>query len=118
MPTRAPKPCAWPGCPELIYSIYCPTHERASERRRGSAHARGYTYRWHKASRAFLELRPLCADPYGLHGEIPAPAEVVDHVVPHRGDERLFWDRGNSQPLCRSCHSRKTALEDGGFGRG
>ncbi len=29
---------------------------------------------------------------------------VADHVVPHRGDEALFWDRGNLQCLCKDCH--------------
>ncbi len=29
----------------------------------------------------------------------------------------LFWDRANWQPMNRVCHSRKTATEDGGFGR-
>ena len=33
---------------------------------------------------------------------------VVDHIVPHRGDARLFWDEDNWQPLCKSCHDRKT----------
>jgi 5-methylcytosine-specific restriction protein A len=39
------------------------------------------------------------------------PATVVDHVVPHRGDERLFWDKGNWQGLCKRCHDAKTACE-------
>ena len=43
------------------------------------------------------------------------PATVVDHIVPHKGDKKLFWDSGNWQPLCGPCHSRKTAKEDGGF---
>lgn len=29
---------------------------------------------------------------------------VADHVRAHRGDEALFWDSGNLQCLCRSCH--------------
>lgn len=29
-----------------------------------------------------------------------------------------MWDEDNLQPLCHGCHSRKTALRDGGFGRG
>ncbi|PAU94052.1 HNH endonuclease, partial [Paracoccus salipaludis] len=41
---------------------------------------------------------------------------TVDHVVPHRGDPERFWDQDGWQPLCASCHSRKTAAEDGGFG--
>jgi 5-methylcytosine-specific restriction protein A len=39
------------------------------------------------------------------------PATIVDHVVPHRGDQRLFWDQGNWAPACKSCHDRKTARE-------
>ena len=37
---------------------------------------------------------------------------VVDHIVPHRGDSNLFWDRNNWQPLCKPCHDRKTGRED------
>jgi len=44
-------------------------------------------------------------------------AGVVDHIVPHKGDADLFWQRTNWQPLCKPCHDRKTATEDGGWGR-
>jgi hypothetical protein len=40
------------------------------------------------------------------------PATVVDHIVPHRGDRRLFWDKTNWQPLCKRCHDVKTLTED------
>lgn len=39
-------------------------------------------------------------------------AEVVDHIVPHRGDEKLFWDESNWQALCKRCHDSKTMTED------
>ena len=39
-------------------------------------------------------------------------ATAVDHIVPHRGDSKLFWDRNNWQPLCKPCHDRKTGRED------
>jgi 5-methylcytosine-specific restriction endonuclease McrA len=29
---------------------------------------------------------------------------VADHIIPHRGDEALFWDRTNLQCLCKTCH--------------
>jgi 5-methylcytosine-specific restriction endonuclease McrA len=32
-------------------------------------------------------------------------ANTVDHITPHRGDDRLFWDRENLQALCPTCHS-------------
>nr|DAZ53348.1 MAG TPA: HNH endonuclease [Caudoviricetes sp.] len=39
-------------------------------------------------------------------------ATVVDHITPHRGDPRLFWDEANWQPMCKQCHDRKTLTED------
>ena len=36
------------------------------------------------------------------------PATVVDHIIPHRGDKKLFWDERNWQALCESCHNHKT----------
>jgi len=70
---------------------------------------------WRRASKGFLAEHPLCRDCYGR--SLVVPAEVVDHVTPHRGDPALFWDRTNWQPLCKPCHDRKTATTDGGFGR-
>ncbi|WP_143035082.1 HNH endonuclease [Marininema mesophilum] len=28
----------------------------------------------------------------------------------------LFWDKDNWQSLCKRCHDRKTAIEDGRWG--
>lgn len=39
-------------------------------------------------------------------------ATVVDHIKPHRGDQKLFWDRSNWQPLCEHHHNVKTMTED------
>jgi 5-methylcytosine-specific restriction protein A len=44
------------------------------------------------------------------------PAIVVDHIIPHKGNYKLFWDKSNWQSLCKSCHDKKTAREDGAFG--
>ena len=73
---------------------------------RGGADARGYDTRWRKARKAFLQLHPLCAECM-KEGKL-TPATVVDHIVPHRGAPRLFWDEKNWQPLCKDCHDRKT----------
>ena len=51
-----------------------------------------------------------CARRAGPHGRL-VPATVVDHVVPHRGDQRLFWDESNWAPACKPCHDAKTARE-------
>jgi 5-methylcytosine-specific restriction protein A len=61
---------------------------------------------WRRASKAFLAVNPMCAE--CLRQGRDTLAVHVDHVVPHRGDEVLFWEESNWQPLCRPCHSRKT----------
>ncbi len=39
-------------------------------------------------------------------------ANVVDHITPHRGDKKLFWDENNWQALCKHHHDKKTMTED------
>jgi len=57
---------------------------------------------WRKRSRIELAMSPLCVM-WQAHGQL-TPAQVTDHVIPHRGDPALFW-RGKTQQLCWSCHS-------------
>ena len=92
----------------------CPEHVPASVRR-GTTAERGYGGRWQRARRAYLAAHPLCVR--CLSRGITEAATVTDHIVPHRGDSGLKWDRNNWQSLCKRCHDVKTATEDGGFGR-
>lgn len=80
---------------------------------RPSAAQRGYGYAWQRYRLSFL------ADPRNVICALCKHhvATVVDHIIPHRGDNELFWARANHQALCKRCHDRKTAIEDGGFGR-
>jgi 5-methylcytosine-specific restriction protein A len=80
--------------------------------KRKSAHQRGYTKDWARAAKVFLREHPLCLHCQKLGRLIPA--NQVDHIKPWRGDRELFWARENWQPLCQSCHSRKTNNEDRG----
>lgn len=79
---------------------------KLNDRKRRNSNARGYTYRWSLASKAYLAAHPLCAHCFAK-GLIEA-ATAVDHIIPHRGDKSLFWRQSNWQPLCAPCHSRKT----------
>jgi len=120
MAERGKSICRHSGCGKLVdVSGYCEPHvklhQRASDAQRGSAHARGYNRRWQKARLTFLSRHPLCAE-CEKKGLVVA-ATVVDHIVPHKGDQDLFWDTSNWQPLCKPDHDAKTAREDGGFGR-
>lgn len=72
--------------------------DRRHDRRRPSSTARGYTAEWRRKSREWLELHPDCA-------MCRRPADLVDHIFPHKGDQTLFWDLRNWQALCRSCHN-------------
>lgn len=81
---------------------------------RPNAYRRGYGRRWSAYRWHYLSQHRLCRR-CELVGRTRAATEV-DHVVPHRGNKKLFWDPTNHQPLCKSCHSTKTATEDGGFG--
>lgn len=81
---------------------------------RGNSTQRGYGYRWQQTRAGYLLKHPLCVH-CSRDGKVE-PATELDHIVPHRGDQQLFWDRSNWQGLCHPCHSRKTASEDGGFG--
>ena len=64
--------------------------------------------RWKAASRAFRS-RPenvWCAESK-KHGRLRRSTQT-DHVIPHQGDQALFWDETNWQALCDRCHARKT----------
>lgn len=120
MPKAAPSPCRHRGCRVLVRdgSGLCDQHrkqvQKEADEKRGSATSRGYDSKWRRARESYLREHPLCVD-CRKRGFIEA-ATVVDHITPHKGDQKLFWSRSNWQPLCKQCHDRKTATEDGGFG--
>jgi 5-methylcytosine-specific restriction enzyme A len=76
------------------------------------------TARWRRL-RSDVLLRDLYTCQMPACGKVePNTAQLVaDHVVQHRGDERLFWDPANIQTLCKPCHDRaKQRLERRGRG--
>lgn len=120
MPISARKPCSHAGCNVLVRGVSrCDKHKsdnkRLVDQNRGSASERGYGHKWRKAREGFLKKHPLCVSCESTG--ITTAAVVVDHIIPHRGNKDIFWDRDNWQPLCKSCHDRKTATIDVGFGR-
>ncbi|MEQ8482721.1 MULTISPECIES: HNH endonuclease signature motif containing protein [Alphaproteobacteria] len=92
--------------------VRCPCQQkRDAERKarfdktRPNSSQRGYTGAWEKARKAFLRRKPRCA-------RCGAQATVVDHIKPHKGDQTLFWDQANWQPLCTPCHSGAKQREE------
>jgi 5-methylcytosine-specific restriction enzyme A len=82
--------------------------------KRSSARQRGYDRRWEKARAAFLrEPENRFCRKCQQRGPMTL-ATIVDHVVPHRGDPDLFWDRSNWQPLCKAHHDRDKQRQERG----
>ena len=109
MPMKPRRPCRYPGCVELCEQgqVYCRQHMNwSADRLRGGAASRGYDRKWREARLEYLRRHPLCMQCW-KEGRLTT-ATVVDHIIPHRGDQILFWDQENWQALCKDCHDRKT----------
>lgn len=65
--------------------------------------------RWAKRSRAQRRAYPLCE--MCLLDQRICRADVADHVIPHRGDEKLFWE-GELQSLCKICHDKSKRFQE------
>ena len=68
--------------------------------------------RWKAMRHRQLFAEPLCA--YCKKAGRDTPANIADHVKPHKGNEALFWDEGNLQSLCKPCHDRDKQVEERG----
>jgi 5-methylcytosine-specific restriction endonuclease McrA len=80
-----------------------------------SSSERGYTWAWTKARNAYLRVHPLCVMCQAMKPPRVTLANVVDHVIPHQGNEVLMWDESNWQALCAPHHnSDKQMLEKSG----
>ena len=68
------------------------------------------TRRWYRTPKwKALRARLLVAAAYECAScHTVTPTLDVDHIVPHHGDDRVFWDLTNLQVLCKACHSKKT----------
>lgn len=78
---------------------------------------------WYKSARwQALRQQVLIRDLYTcqrtgvmLVGKAPAPnSPVVHHKIPHRGDERLFWDINNLQVVSKAWHDSDAQREERG----
>lgn len=114
MPKRSAQKCSAGDCynPATLRGR-CDLHRKHADRTdrtiRGSSTARLYDKHWRKARKSHLIREPLCRPCKATHRT--TPATIVDHIIPHRGDLTLFWDRSNWQSICETCHSIKSTKE-------
>lgn len=92
--------CRWPGCGRPRSSgLYCGVHRREESRYRSQLRAALLPAGYRRLRDALLGSGLPCA----VCGR---QAQLIDHIRPLRlgGGSSL----ANLQPLCRSCHARKT----------
>lgn len=115
MPMRAPRLC---GCGHRVAAAeLCPCERRrdkarrdAFDNRRPNARARGYDEHWRKVRASILAAEPWCRT-HAARGD-KVEAVEVDHMDGNARNNAT----ANLRPLCKSCHSRRTA-RDQAFGR-
>lgn len=97
---------------------YIPGDERAQDRARNDAapwRAWYGTARWARLrSQVFVRDRFVCQRTGELAiGKYPADnSPVANHKVPHKGDERLFWDIDNIETVVKWFHDREIQAEE------
>ncbi len=66
---------------------------------------RMYDTKWEEYRKRFLAVNPKCyaCNEYAI---------VVDHLIPHKGDEKLFKKLDNHIQLCVKCHNTVTTKFD------
>jgi len=103
MPSRPPYICRCGRKVPAGHACGCRLPEvrarkAAADAKRPTAAQRGYDGKWQRERAAYLKAYPVCS-------RCGAPATVVNHITPHRGDRKLFWRRANWEPVCAPCHN-------------
>lgn len=103
VPYKPLKPCAHPGCPELLPegSRYCLAHNPKRYKVADPIYSSAKHRHW---ARMILSRHPICCSCQ------EAPSAHADHITPLKqgGDYSLE----NGQGLCHPCHNRKTSKEN------
>lgn len=89
----------------------CPACQRERDRARGSSSQRGYGSDWQATRAAFLAAHPHCSDGCG------EPATEVDHIDGLGPNGPRGHDWANLRGFTKAHHSRRTALDQSGWGR-
>lgn len=113
------KVCIYPWCNATTYGRYCERHKDDGDKKdkRDAKASRVtpinpiyQTKQWRILSKYIIARDPICK----ICNR--AASREADHKTPMaRGGDP--WDENNLQGVCKPCHSRKTATEDGRWAR-
>ena len=92
---------------KAVHGGPCPQRPQRQPVERPSAAKRGYDRQWRDLRELILADEPLCHD--CQQKGIVTPAVDVHHVVKISDDPTMRLDRSNLMPLCKRCHSARTA---------
>ncbi len=107
------KICNFPSCNTLINmdQTHCKDHGTSdivySKYNRDPMSAKFYNSSpWRKKRKEIMQIYGgLCQ--VCLSNEVTKPADVVDHIIELKDDDRLALDNDNLVPLCHACHNSK-----------
>jgi len=110
MAMSPPRPCAEPGCRELVRgSSRCPAHQKRKDgadalRKKMAARSRTWdsplnTPEWRELSARVRAEEPTCRR-CGRR-----PSAVAHHIQSRRDHPELAMERGNLMGVCRACHA-------------
>ena len=114
MPQQAKRICRWAWCSNSCFGPYFDQHKEAAKKKSAGKRKEDpdpfyKSWAWRNFRKMILNRDPICK----ICGR--SASREVDHIKPiKQGGDQL--DSDNAQGLCKPCHSRKTASEDGGFG--
>ena len=115
MPRLPGRPCAHGECPLLVRGRgvrFCPQHAKLhqvdTDRRRGSASARGYGAEWRRVRDLYIAEHPTC------ERCTTCPAVLVHHIV--RVRDGGSNESVNLESLCDLCHATGHARQHGLYG--
>lgn len=116
MPPLPKKACRHRGCPRTTTEAYCEEHKEHEQKRKNNKRADPFYLRaaWRNLRLQKLANDPLC-EKCAAEGRVKL-ANTVDHKIPRSDRPDLALDYENLRSNCHSCHSKKTAATDGGFG--
>lgn len=117
MPYKPKRPCSHPGCPELVDGRFCEAHAKQEARRydkydRDPESRKRYGRRWRKIRDRYIAAHPLCEQ--CEKQDLVTLAEEVHHILSLSKGGTHAED--NLMSVCKSCHSRITAIEGGRWG--
>lgn len=123
------KVCNQLGCNTLVpmSERYCAEHKRnvvAKKNDNYNKYRRNHKHQKFHNSKEWKALRKEVLEANGglcfrcMQLDMITNADVVDHIIPLTKDYTKRLDITNLQPLCHSCHNRKTADDVTLYGRG